>query len=61
MSPVLSFDEWHLARYGETFEEAHEYDGALINASMRALSQKMREYVSEMAEACLTQKEEPTT
>ena len=43
-----TFDEWHLAKFGMTFDDQHQQPSMRMDLTMRALSRKLRDYTSEM-------------
>lgn len=43
-----TFDEWYIAKYHRTFDQAWQTEGVSIAASMAALSRAVRDYVTEI-------------
>lgn len=45
-SRAMSFDDWHRATYGASFDELHGQPGARIDSAMAALHKATREYLT---------------
>lgn len=53
---MQTFDEWHLAKYGVSFDDLHMQPETHIGTAMRALTVALRVYITEMVappEPCL--------
>lgn len=52
----LTFDEWHLKRYGTSFEEKWMQGHMQTTPALKALTKELREYTSEMIVQALLEK-----
>lgn len=45
---ILTFDEWHLQKYGTSFEDKWMQEAMQISPALKALARELRIYTSEM-------------
>ena len=63
MSNIIlpTFDEWYASKCGHTFESGWMRNGMQIEAAMRALSECMRDYVSDLLVTAMHSKDDQKT